>query len=154
MVVELVGPVGVGLLAQLTRGLDHVQDQFLGGKTPFASDERQLRTQRRHVVQLLLAERIRADDFYPIAFGGADQCQRCARAATRVLDDSVSGLQSTILFRTRNHGVRHPVLHAAGGILPLELHEDIGAIGWNNFAKPNDRCVSNSVENVHGSSSV
>ena len=27
-----------------------------------------------------------------VAFGGADQCKRCPRAATRVIDDGVSGL--------------------------------------------------------------
>ena len=60
LVVELVGPVGVRLPAQLAGGLDHVQDQLLGGEAALARDERQLRAERRHVVQLLLAERVGA----------------------------------------------------------------------------------------------
>ena len=40
MVVELIGPVGVGLLAQPTGGLDHVEDQFPGGEASFAGHER------------------------------------------------------------------------------------------------------------------
>jgi len=152
-VLELVGPVGVRLLAQPAGGLDHVQDQSLGGAASLARDESQLRTQRRHVIPLLGAERIGGDDPETVAFGGADQRERCPRAATRVLDDRVSGLQSTILFRPRDDGLRHPVLHAAGRILRLELHENLGAARWNDLAKSNHRCVSYYVENVHGLSS-
>jgi hypothetical protein len=52
-----------------------------------------------------------------------------------------------------NQGLRYPVLHAAGRVLPLELHEDVRTIGWNDLAKSNYRCVSNSMENIHGLSS-
>ena len=72
------------------------------------------------------------------------------RAATCVLDHGVSGLQSTVLLRPRNHSVRHPVLHATGGVLPLEFHENVSTLGWYDLAKSNHRCVSNGVENVHG----
>ncbi len=150
MVVELVGPVSVRLLAQLTGGLDHVQDEFLGGATSLTSDERELGTQRRHLIQLLLAERIGGDDLETIAFDGADQRKRCPGTATCVLDDGVSGLQSTVLLRPRNHGVCHSILDAAGGVLPLEFHEDVRTFGWNDLAKSNHRCVSDSVENVRG----
>jgi hypothetical protein len=52
MVVELVGPAGMRLLAQLTGGLDHVQDRFLSGEASLAWDERQLRAHRRHGIPL------------------------------------------------------------------------------------------------------
>lgn len=48
-----------------------------------------------------------------------------------------------------NHGARHPVLHAACGVLPLELHENVRALWWDDFAESSYRCVSNGVENVH-----
>jgi len=153
MVVELIGPVGVRLLTQLTGCLDHVQDQLLGGESSFAFNESQLCTQRCHVIQLLLAESIGADDLKRIAFGDTDQCKRCPGAATGVLNDRVSGLQPTILLCPRNHGMRHPIFHTTGGILPLELNEDISTIGWNELAKSNHRCVSNGMENFHGLSS-
>src|SRR6185436_111387 len=38
-----------------------------------------------------------------------------------------------------------------GGVLPLQLHEDVRAIRRNDLAKANDRRVSDGVENVHGS---
>jgi pyridoxal-phosphate dependent enzyme len=41
--------------------------------------------QRRHLIQLLAAERVGADDLQPVALGGAHQRQRCARAAPGVL---------------------------------------------------------------------
>ncbi len=150
LVMELVRPVGVRLPAQLTGGLDHVQDQFPGGRASLALDERQLRAQRRHVIQFLLAERIGGDDLQAVALCGADQCQRCPRAATRVLDDGIAGLQPAVRLRPRDHDLRHPVLHAAGGVLPLELHEDLRATGWNDLAKPSDRRISNGLKNIHG----
>jgi hypothetical protein len=38
MVVGLADPIDVRLLAQLTGGLDHVQDQFLGGEAILVVD--------------------------------------------------------------------------------------------------------------------
>ena len=150
VVIELVRPAGVRLPAQLAGGLDHVQDQFPGGPASLARHERQLRSQRRHVIQLLPAERVGGDDADAVAPGGADQCQRCSRAAARVLDDGVAGLEPSVFLRPRDHGLRHPVLHAPGGVLPLELRQDLRAIGWNDLAKPGDRRISNGLENIHG----
>jgi hypothetical protein len=138
VVVELVGPICMRLSAQPPGDLDHVQDQLPRGAASLAGDERQLGTQRRHVIPFLLAERIGADDPDTVALDGADQRERCARAATGVLDDGASGLQSTVLLRPRDHGLRHAILDAAGGVLPLELHEDLRAIGWNDLAEPNE----------------
>src|SRR5687768_140973 len=85
-VVELVGPVGVRLSAQATSGFDHVEDELAGGETSLTGDQRQLRAEGRHVVQLLPAERIGTDDPDAVALGGADQGQRGSRAAAGVLD--------------------------------------------------------------------
>ncbi len=150
LVVELVGPVGAGLAAQLTGGLDHVQDQFPGGAAPLARHQRQLRTQRRHVIPLLLAEGIRGDDPDTVALGGADQRQRRARAAARVLDDRVTGPQPAVLLGPRNHRLRHAVLEAAGGVLPLQLHEDVRALGRHDVAQANHRGVADGAEDFHG----
>lgn len=122
--------------------------QFPGGEFSVTWEERQLRTQRFHVIALVLAESIGGDDPETVAFGRADQCQRSPSAATRVLDDGISGLQSPVFLGPRNHGQRHPILHAAGGGFQLELHEDLRTIGRNDLAQSNHRCISNGVENV------
>ncbi len=83
------------------------------------------------------------------AFGGADQGQGGSRAAAGVFNDGPSGLQPAVLLRPRNHGLGHAVLHAAGGILPLQFHEDVRAIGGNDLAQPDQCCVSDRLENVH-----
>ena len=129
-VVELIRPVRVRLLAQPASGFDHVQDQLLRGEASLAADERELGAERSHLIQLLRAERIGADDLQTVASGGADQRERRPRAAARVFDDGVSGLQPSVLLGTRDHEIRHPVLEAAGRVLPLELHEDVGTTGW------------------------
>jgi len=123
---------------------------LLGGEASLASNQRELRAQGRHLIALLLAECVRGDDLERVAPGGADERQRRARAAARVLDHGVPGLQSTVLLRARDHGARHPVLHAAGGILPLELREDVRAPGWNDLSQSNQRGVSDRIENVDG----
>lgn len=66
-------------------------------------DERELRPQRRHVIQLLPAEGIGADDPNAVALGGAD--------------------------RARDVPVLPPV--------------------YSTTVSPDDRCVSDGVENVH-----
>ena len=76
-----------------------------------------------HLIKLLLAERIGADDLQTVPFG-----QRSPRAASRVLDDSVSEFESTIRLRPRQYGQRHPIFDAAGGVLPLERHEHIRTV--------------------------
>jgi hypothetical protein len=75
VIVELIGPVGVRLLAQLASGLDHVQDQLLGGEASLARDQRELRPERRHLIQLLRAEGIGRHDVDTVAPGGADERQ-------------------------------------------------------------------------------
>lgn len=37
--------------------------------------------------------------------------------------------ESTISVTTLASGPRHPVLHSAGGVLPLELYEDLRTTG-------------------------
>src|SRR6266487_5489965 len=52
-----------------------------------------------------------------------------------------------------NHRPRHPVLHAARGVLPLELHEDVRAPWWNDLAESDNRGVADGFEDVHASGS-
>src|SRR5262249_51965610 len=73
LVLELVGPIGVRLLAQPTSGLDHVEDELLRREAALARYEREICTERRHLIQLLGAERVGADDVEAISLGGADE---------------------------------------------------------------------------------
>ena len=66
-------------------------------------------------------------------------------------DDGVTGFQPAILLRPSDHRLRHPVLHAAGGVLALELHEDLRAIGRYDLPEPGHRRVSYGMQNVHES---
>jgi hypothetical protein len=150
VIVQLVRPVGVGLTAQGPRRLDHVEDQLLRRTPALAWHERELRPVCRHLVQLLPAERVGADDPDAVAPGGAHQGQRRAGAATGVLDHRVAGAQPAVGFSARDDGSRHPVLDAAGGILPLELQEDVGAVGWNDLAERHQRGVADRLKNAHG----
>ncbi len=135
----------VRLLAQLTRCLDHVQDQLFGGKSSLAWDQSELRAERCHVIQLLLTKRIRADDVNAVTFHRAYQSKRGSCAAACILKDRVSGLQPAIFLGARNHGLCHPVFDAAGRILPLQLNENIRGTRWNHFTKSNDGCVPNCI---------
>src|SRR3546814_16237776 len=47
-------------------------------------------------------------------------------AAPRVLDDGATVPEAPVRLRRLDHGKRHAVLHAAGGILALQLHEATG----------------------------
>ena len=62
-----------------------------------------------------------------VPLDGADQRERDARAAAGVLDDGAARLQAPVGLGGLDHGERHPVLHAAGRILALELQQDARA---------------------------
>ena len=75
-----------------------------------------------HLIKLLLAERIGADDLQTVPFG------REAPVLPPVYSTSVSEFESTIRLRPRQYGQRHPIFDAAGGVLPLERHEHIRTV--------------------------
>src|SRR5918992_1508042 len=90
-------------------------------------DEREPRAERRHLVQLVAAERVGADDVDGVALRGADQRERGAGAPARVLDDRVARPQPPVAFGPRDDGLGHPILHAARRVFPFELDEDLRA---------------------------
>src|SRR5207344_828411 len=90
------------------------------------------------------------DDPDAVALDGADERERSAGASPRVLDDGAPGLQPTVRLRTRNRGEGHPVLDAPGGVLRLELHEDLPAVGGNDLAQSDHRRVADGLKQVHG----
>jgi hypothetical protein len=91
--------------------------------------------QRRHVIALLLAERIGGDDLDAIALGRRDQRQRGSGAAAGVFEHGAARLQAPVRLGARDHGVGHAVLHAAGGVLPFELDEDLRAAARHDLAQ-------------------
>ena len=60
------------------------------------------------------------------------------------------GRQPPVGFGGVNHRQRHPVLHAAGGVLRLELHENPRAAGRCDAAKRQHRRVANSSRGCPG----
>ena len=93
---------------------------------------------------------VMAHDPDPVTLRGADEGERRSRASPGVLDDGISRFQAAVCLRPRDHGCRHPILHAAGGVLPLELRVDPGAIGRNDLAKTDERGVPDGGENIQG----
>jgi hypothetical protein len=57
-VVELISPVGAWLSAELLGFLDHALDEGLRDQPALARDEGEFRAERRHLGQLVLAERV------------------------------------------------------------------------------------------------
>src|SRR5436305_1554327 len=83
-----------------------------------------------------------------MAFSRGGERERCARAATGVLDDCAARFQAAVFLRGGDHRNGHAVFHAAGGVLPLELHEDRGAVRRDDFAQLNEGRVADRVEDV------
>ncbi len=74
---------------------------------------------------------------------------RCAGAPSGVLENGVSALQSTVVFRAREHRKCHPVLDAAGRVFPLKFRENVRASFGNDRAKSDQRSIANGLENIH-----
>ena len=74
-ITELIRPVRVRLTAEITRGFDHVKNQLFRGTSVLTWNDRQFRTHRLHLVQLVGAESIRRHDVNAISFGNANQRQ-------------------------------------------------------------------------------
>jgi hypothetical protein len=68
-----------------------------------------------------------------VSIGGANQGQRRAGAAAGVFDDGIAGTEAAVGFGAGDDGDGHAVLHAAGWVLPLELGQDIGVVGRDDF---------------------
>ncbi len=127
-VVELVRPVAAGLLRQDPGGLDHLPGQLLRHPPVVAGDDLEPGPQQLHVIELLPREGVRGDDAQGIPLDRADEGQGDAGAAAGVLDDRATGPQAPVRLRRLDHGQRHPVLHAAGGVPGLQLQQDARAV--------------------------
>ena len=92
-----------------------------------ALDQRELGAERAHVVALLPAEGVGGDDVQRVTLRRADEGERHARAAARVLDYRAAGREPAVALGGLDHRERHAVLHAAGGILVFELDENARA---------------------------
>ena len=103
-----------------------------------------------HVVELLFAEGIGGDDVEGVAFHRADQRQGDAGAAAGILDDRTAGFETPVGFRRLDHRERHPVLHAAGGVLVLGFEQEAGAVGGADMAQGDQRRVADAVEDGAG----
>ena len=148
-VLELVREEGPRLPGDLAGGRDHVLDQLLRRQAPFARDERQLGAERGHVVPLLAAEGVGRDDPDPVALRGGDERERGPGAPAGVLDDGAAGPEPAVGLGARDHGERHPVLHAPGRVLPLELDEDVRRARGDDLAKADEGRAADGVEDVH-----
>jgi hypothetical protein len=72
-VVQLIGPERARLFGDLSRVLDHVFGELLRHPAAIALDERELRTEELHMVELLLREGVRADDVQRMSLDGTDE---------------------------------------------------------------------------------
>src|SRR3954454_6056502 len=86
-IVELVGPICPGCSAGFAGGGDHCQDDLLGYSAVPAPYNRQLRSKRRHLHQLFVAERVRGKDADRISLRRANEGERSACAAAGIFDD-------------------------------------------------------------------
>ena len=107
-----------------------------------------LRAQDPHMVELLPGEGIRGHDVQRIALHRADEGQRDAGAAAGVFDDGAARRQAPVRLRRFDHGERHAVLHAAGGILVFQLQQDAGAVPGHDVAQGHQRGVADAVQDV------
>jgi hypothetical protein len=72
-VVELVGPERAGPFGDLVRGFDHVARQRRVHSAAYAGNDRQFGAERRHVISLFDAERVRCHDAERVPARRADQ---------------------------------------------------------------------------------
>ena len=79
---------------------------------------------------------------------GADEGQRAARAATRVLDDRLARGQPTGAFGAGDHRPRHAVLVRAGRVAGFELDPDLGRAVLGEGAEAGDGRVPDGVQHV------
>ena len=96
------------------------------------------------VRQLLLGERVGRDDVQRISLDRADERERAARAAARVLDNGLPRLQSTITFGALDHRERHSVLVGARGVRRFELHPHLGQAWVDEPSQSYERSVPDS----------
>src|SRR3546814_3481666 len=62
LIVELVGPIGAGVLGDAARRLDHVSRQLAGHPSAFAGNDREPRAQQPHMVELFAREGVRSEE--------------------------------------------------------------------------------------------
>jgi hypothetical protein len=149
LVAQLIDPVGAGLAADAARLFDHRLEQPLGRLPSLAGDDDQVGAERRHLVPLLAAEGVGGDDADAVAAHGAHEGERGPGAAAGVLDDGVSGMQPAVGRGAVDDGARHPILHAAARVLPLELDEDGAAPFGDDPAQRDEGGVADGLEDVH-----
>jgi hypothetical protein len=138
-------------------GGDHVARQFLRLAPTVALKDVQRRSQDLHVIELLPGERVRGHNVQRMSLHRADERQRHTRVAGGVLDDRDAGAKTPVRLGGLDHRQRHSVLHAAGGILGLELHQDASAAGRHDVAQRDERGAADAVQDVgaqrvHGAS--
>ena len=129
-VVELVGRVVARRACELGGSRDHVLD-VLRGHLRTALDRRNdvdLRPERAHELKALLGEAVGHHDQGSVALGLADECERRAGAAARVLDDGVARGEQPVAFCSLDHRERHPVLHRSARVAVLELQPELRAV--------------------------
>ena len=100
------------------------------------------------MIELLPGEGVRGHDVQRIALHRADEGQGHAGAAAGVLDDRAVRGETAVRLGRLDHGERHPVLHAAGGVLALELQQDAGAVRGHDVAQGQQRGVADAVQDA------
>ncbi len=100
------------------------------------------------MLELLARKGIRRHDMQGIAFDRADQRQRYPGAAPGVFDHGAAGLQAPVGLGCLDHGQRHPVLHAAGGIFVLQFQQDARAIARRDPAQGQERGIADPLQDV------
>src|SRR5436190_16812748 len=77
-----------------------------------------------------------------------DERQRHAGASGGVFDDRAARLEAPVRFGRFDHRERHPVFHAAGRILALDLQQNARAFFRDDLAQRQQRCVADALEDV------
>src|ERR1700759_5476466 len=147
-VVELIGPIGMRSTTDPFGRGNHLHDQLLRDPTTVTRNEGEVCSERSHLRELFFAERVRRDDLQRIALCRAHQSQRGAGTPAGVFDHGVARLEATVLLRLTDHRERDAILHAARGILSLDLDDDPPAVRRHDPTKLHKRRVSDRRQDV------
>src|SRR5687768_4293882 len=143
---QLVRPPVTRFLTDGSSSLDHLPDQCLRTAPVIARHLGEVCAERAHRAPHLFTESIGRHELQSIAERGANESERYTGAAPGVFDHRAAWLKQTLGDGCADHRPRHPVLHAARRIRPLDLRQNPRVPRRNYARQLDDRSVPDRVD--------
>lgn len=148
LIVELIAPPVPGPRTQVASRSNHFLDECLGDSLVVAPDIGDASAERLHHATLLVAEGVGKHDLEVVSLRRANEGQRNAGRASRVLDNRATWHKTATRLGGLDRRSSHSVLHAPGRIGPLQFHEDRCRTRCGHVADVYQRRVADAGQNA------